>query len=199
MLIFTDGSSAAPHGGVGVVTVANVGEVTIVKGVGYPLPTGMKCTNQRAEIHAVRVSASLAKTPSLLWSDSTYALGNVQPDISGWVLKSNHDIVVPTRKEVTASSLAALHHVTAHVHKKWKELPNMLFHETADRLASSAAKSGEEKTTVIFDRRACPACVTCALFPCKGPVNHDAPCGDRVAWPHSVVEHFNPDSIVPFL
>jgi ribonuclease HI len=199
MLIFVDGSSAAPNGGVGVVTVANVGDLTIVSGVGYPLPAGMKCTNQRAEVHAIRVATKLVKTPSLLWSDSTYALGNIQPDISGWMLKSNHDIVVPARKEVAASGIKAMHHVTSHVQKKRPGFPPMLFHEVADELAASAAKTSKEHRRLVFDRRACPACITCTLFPCKGSTNYDAPCADRKEWPHSIVEAFNPDSIVSFL
>lgn len=189
MLLFADGSSAMPRGGVGVVLVCRDEDRIRVTVEGAPLPDGAKVTNQRAEVAAIAAAAEKARTRSILWTDSTYAAGVVQPHISGWRPKANLDVIKPAIGVVKQAALTAIVHVTGHVNRK-HDLPAMFFHDLADQSAGKAAVTGTETVETAFNARAHLACLTCVFFPCRGNTHHDAACDKRAEWPHRVVERF---------
>jgi len=198
MLLFADGSSAMPRGGIGVVVVCRDEDRIRVTVEGKPLPDGAKITNQRAEIAAIAAAAEKAKTRSILWTDSTYAAGVVQPHISGWRPKANMDVVKPAVGVVKQALLTAIVHVTGHVDRK-HDLPPMFFHDLADRAAGKAAVTGDETAETAFNSRAHIDCLTCVFFPCRGTANHDEPCDKKLNWPHRIVERFTPPIVAAHL
>ncbi len=201
MLIFADGSSAMPAGGTGVLVIERNDDRVRATVFGSPLPRGCKVTNQRAELLAVQRAAAMVVKPgeAVLWSDSSYAIGTLQPHISGWRPKSNLDIVRPAIATVKQARFANICHVTGHMTEKHKDLPTMYFHDLVDKAAGAAAKTGRETVSVVIDERVHPECLTCALFPCRGRVNYDAPCEKRIAWPMRAVERFDSNVVSRYL
>lgn len=210
MIVFADGSTGHPYGGIGVVSVEHVNHQIKITAFGRTLKNFSKVTNQRAELLSIRAAIQLINgRPAVIWSDSQYAIGCLQPEISGWIAKSNLDLCRPIKKEMRASANPIkIYHVKSHIkasrsrsiannHEVF-QLPNFFLHEVADKKAKKAAESGQRETTTLFHNKAHAACLACVFFPCKGDAPHE-PCSQHVAWPEELVNNFTEASVTKIL
>jgi len=217
MLVFVDGGTGRcetikhKHGGVGAVAVSQNGTTTIT-GMGRFYHHETDVTNQRMELRAfmfleevLRICEKDQDEPLQVWSDSIYSIKTLFSD-KDLPLKTNLKLIAEIREVLSRLNIVEVNHVKSHINRATKgQLPDMTFHEMADRMASQAIRRRDLVVKRLMTHGSVDKeCLVCQHFPCKDrskltrsyKISNHKVCDDWDPWRMSLVKNFKAKSII---